>query len=131
MPKGYYERKQKKKPSVAKLKKKLDAVFSKFIRKRDGTKCFTCGARKPIDQLQAGHFVSRSHNILRYDEQNVHAQCIKCNMFLAGNMVNYAIKMQELYGDDILKKLRKKSLEIKQFTVKELEDLIDKYQKLL
>ena len=39
------------KPTVSKLKKKLDAIFSKYIRLKDAdkngyVKCYTCGVKK-------------------------------------------------------------------------------------
>ena len=113
--------------SVSKLKKELDRCFSLYIRKRDSGVCFTCGTKNAIKRMQAGHYVSRGHNNLRYDEQNVHCQCLSCNVFRHGNMDVYAIKLQETYGRGILKKLHEKKRVLKQFTPQELESLIEYY----
>ena len=71
--------------TISKLKKKLDKVFSEFIRRRNADhlgfiNCFTCGVKKHWKEQQAGHFQSRSHHSTRWDEVNVQVQCIKCNI---------------------------------------------------
>ena len=48
------------------LKKKLDVVFSLFIRlrdaRKDGTfKCISCGQIKSFDQADCGHYINRQH----------------------------------------------------------------------
>ena len=47
--------------TISKLKKKLDKIFSEFIRRRNAdhlgrVKCFTCGVEKHWKEQQAGHF---------------------------------------------------------------------------
>ena len=38
----------------------------------------------------AGHFYSVGHyDGLRYDEDNCHIQCIECNKYLHGNLIEY------------------------------------------
>lgn len=55
------ETKKTKKPSVAKLKKKLWTLFSEYIRRLyshdDICECVTCGVKKHWKELQAGHFI--------------------------------------------------------------------------
>lgn len=116
---------------MAKLKKKLDAVFSKFIRQRDAGICFTCGIKKEQKYQQNGHYISRQHNSTRYDEQNCHCQCVRCNIMLNGNMDEYALRLIRKYGAGILKKLNKKKKEKKQFKENELKNLIEHYNKLI
>ena len=72
--------------TISKLKKKLDVLFSQYIRRRNAdhlgrVKCFTCGVEKHWKEQQAGHFQSRSHHSTRWDEVNVQVQCPKCNLF--------------------------------------------------
>lgn len=115
------------KTSISKLKRKADQIFSLWIRTRDKGICFTCGEQKPIKQMQNGHYISRSYNALRYDEQNCHCQCVACNIFKSGAMDAYALHLQDTYGPDILKYFAKRKLEVHQFTRQELEDIITKY----
>lgn len=117
-----------KKPSYRLLKKKLDKVFSIYIRMRDKGVCFTCGVQKPWKQMQAGHYISRSSLALRFDERNVHCQCMPCNVWKHGAMDVYALKLQAKYGDSILAELQRKKHQLTLLTTKDLEELIHKYE---
>lgn len=60
-------------------------VFNKYIRLRDaGKPCISCGAYNSgiANTVDAGHYraVGGAPNV-RFDENNVHSQCKKCNMF--------------------------------------------------
>lgn len=75
---------------------KLDRVFSIYIRLRDSkefhfraARCISCGDVKPFDMMDAGHFVSRNCMPLRFDEDNVHAECSACNRFLGSHLLGY------------------------------------------
>lgn len=111
--------KKKKVKTIGQLKKIADIVFSLWIRKRDG-QCFTCGSKK---NLQNGHYISRAKNITRYDEENCHAQCVGCNVFRYGNMVEYTHRL----GWELSEKLRKKGEILHQFKRADLEEIIKKY----
>ena len=113
--------------SISQLKKVADAVFSVWIRTRDNGTCFTCGITKPIKEMQNGHYVSRGHNSLRFDERNCHCQCVGCNVFKHGNMDEYTLALTRMYGIGILDELSNEKRKIKQFTREELQGIIDKY----
>ena len=114
----------KRKPkSISKLKKDADAVFSKWIRQRDRI-CITCNS----EATQAGHYFSRRYNSIRFDPVNVNGQCMRCNVFLSGNIAVYRMKLVIKHGTEELKRLEDSYLEIKQFTKKELESIIEKYE---
>jgi len=89
--------------SLSQLKKEADKVFSKWIRKRD-SKCYTCVSGKAE---QCGHYISRSYLYLRYDERNCHGQCISCNVFKKGNLTNYAVRLVNEYGVELLKEFER------------------------
>jgi hypothetical protein len=127
------KQKKAKAPSVSSLKKEADAVFSVWVRQHVADQwgratCFTCGVRKPWRDLQAGHYVSRMHSTLRYDERNVHPQCVGCNIFKHGNLDEYALSLQEMYGQQILKDLARAKRDTHQFTIAELQGIIARYQ---
>lgn len=110
-------------PTITKLKKTADSVFSKWILRRDSYICFTCG--KPANQN--AHYVSRSWLGLRFNEVNCHASCVRCNVFLNGNMDVYARALLAKYGDgvlDMLAKLKKPT----QFKRADYEKIIKTYQ---
>jgi hypothetical protein len=117
-----------KKPTVQKLKKLLDKVFSDYIRQRDDYKCFTCDRVGDKSSIQNGHYVSRGFNSLRYSEVNCNAQCVGCNIFKKGNADEYAIRLVRRYGISILEGLAAEKRKIKQFNVPELLSLISTYQ---
>lgn len=118
--------------NVASLKKQADKIFSRYVRLRDGkkinnewhTECITCGAWKPIAQMQAGHFVSRSCNLLRYNEENVNAQCVGCNMFKGGEQYIYGKNLDLKYGDGTAEKLHNQRRQTHKLTIDELEQII-------
>lgn len=124
------------KPTVAQLKKQADTAFSIYIRLRDGEyrggiwwcPCITCPAIKPIKEMQAGHFQSRRYMNTRFHEQNVHAQCKKCNIFNAGEQFKYSLAVDKRYGPGTATKLELLSRQIKQFKTFELEEMIAQYK---
>lgn len=100
----------KKTKTISQLKKEADAVFSQWVRRsaeeEDGlVKCVTCPNRLPWKEMQAGHYETRGTLVLRYDERNVHPQCVGCNVFKKGNYPRYATWMVKEYGPYILKEL--------------------------
>lgn len=65
------------------LVKKLDKVFSAYIRLRDVMpsgyfKCISCNQIKPFEQADCGHFFSRKNMSVRFDEDDCHAECRFC-----------------------------------------------------
>ena len=123
--------------SIAQLKKDADKWFSKYVRYRDSiyrdgeryADCITCGVEKNIKQLQAGHFVSRRVNKLRFEETNVNAQCTGCNMFKQGEQYLYAKAIDIKYGDGVADELMSQRHHTHKFTVAELEEIIDDCKK--
>lgn len=68
---------EKEDTTVSPWKKKLDQVFSKFIRLRDHNICLCCWTDKNPTN---GHLFSRVANATRFDETNCNCQCMWCNM---------------------------------------------------
>lgn len=95
----------KKRKDAAKTKgelhKEAQAVFNKFIRLRDaGQPCISC-QRHHSGQIHAGHYRSVGAAIeLRYNEDNVHAQCAPCNNHKSGNAIDYRINLVKKIGVD-------------------------------
>lgn len=87
-------------------KDKLWKLFSRYIRMRDKGVCFTCGDTRHWKQQQAGHFI---HNVLDIDEMNINCQCVRCNKFLHGNGVEYALRLIKKYGLDAVEDLKRRA----------------------
>jgi hypothetical protein len=84
----------KKKTSKKSLIKELDTLFSYFVRQRDADengyiRCISCGGFRKWKYSDCGHFISRNHKALRFNEQNCNAQCKNCNGRLKGNLLEY------------------------------------------
>ena len=96
----------KRKVTRAGAMRKADAAFSMYIRTRDSQeygceqfRCISCGKVFPIDKADAGHYVNRSHAALRFSEENVHAQCRRCNRFDEGNIIGYRKGLLDKIGE--------------------------------
>jgi len=115
------------KTTLPKLTAKAQKVFNAWIRKRDEYKgCISCGSE--IDH--AGHYFSAGHySALRFEETNVHGQCLRCNNFMHGNLINYRFGLITRYGEDYVKELESKSInKLKKWSREELEDIVKKYK---
>jgi hypothetical protein len=115
--------------------KKLDGVFSQYIRNKYAVNgfvnCFTCYRLFPVKDMDCGHYISRMYKSLRYSEKNAHPQCRYCNRYLFGAMDEYAVNLQKKYGENILNELNKEKRKIKQFTIPELNQMIEYYKNKL
>lgn len=122
--------------TYASAKKKLDAVFSQYIRRKEAfengmNKCVSCGVERHWKELQCGHFVSRVHLALRWDEKNCHPQCPKCNVLLRGNAVGYARFLGNRYGSRIFIELDEKRKVSVKYSKSDLIEMIKDYEQRL
>lgn len=124
-----------KKPSVATLTRKLDKVFSEFIRLRDSKpygykyfRCISCGQIKPFEQMDAGHFVSRIHKATRWDEENVNGECRACNRMSADHIIWYQRNLEAKIGRGRVDMLVARGRQTKKWSAWELQLLIDHYK---
>lgn len=87
----------KKQKSMSVLKKELDKWFSLYIRHKyaqDGyVQCYTCSMRKPIAEIQNGHWIPRNNLATRFSEENCRPQCVGCNMFNRGRPDVFAVNL--------------------------------------
>lgn len=115
------------------LIKEAQDAFNAFIRERDrqaGHACISSG--RPLDwsgnQVDAGHYRSTgaaSH--LRFNEDNCHAQSKHDNKFLAGNAVDYRIRLAARIGLARVKALEADNTPVK-WIRDELRAIRDKYR---
>ncbi len=94
-----------KKKSLAKLKKDLWKIFSLYVRERDNWTCFTCGTVAYGAGMHGGHFLPKASNGLElyFHEDNVHAQCARCNLFLDGSQYEHGRRMGKRRVNALLK----------------------------
>ena len=118
-----------KKPTRSKLVKKLDIVFSQYIRLSNADNngyctCVTCNKTFHWKEIQAGHFMSRKHYSIRWDERNVKPKCVACNVYRVGEQYKYSLYL----GNNLSEELYLKSKQIVKFADVELIDMIDYYK---
>ncbi len=121
-----------KKLTRSKIVKKLDTVFSQYIRQKNAVNeiatCFTCGKKDHWKKLQNGHFQSRKHYATRWDEINCQVQCPSCNVFKNGEQYIFGKKLDKKFGQGTAERLHLKSQETVKFMDFELEELIIRYK---
>ena len=124
-----------KKISRISLIKKLDTVFSIYIRRKDAindvAQCVTCGKRDHWSKLQNGHWASRRHYSTRWDERNCNVQCAGCNVFRAGEIYLYTKYLCSKYGDNFPEEMYIKSKQTVKFADIDLIEMIEDYTKKL
>jgi len=121
-----------KKPTRSKLVKKLDTIFSQYIRISNSDhngicKCVTCEKELHWKEIQAGHFMSRKHYSIRWDERNVKPQCVACNVYRYGEQYKFSKKL----GEDLSNELYLLSKNIVKYSSQDLLDMIENYNKKL
>lgn len=114
--------------SLPKTIQKAQKIFNSFIRLRDAEKpCVACGKYK-IEH--ASHFYSAgSFTHLRFNEDNVHGSCLRCNYFLSGNLNEYRKTLEKRIGKERLELLDYEAKrKIKKWSIYELEKIIADYK---
>jgi len=108
--------------------KELEVIFNRFIRLRDKDEpCISCG-KKLGSKYDAGHYRSKGGNPeLRFEENNVHAQCVYCNQHLHGNLINYRLGLIERYGLAVVDWLEIQH-EPKHYSIDELKEMKEYYK---
>lgn len=124
--------KPKKAESRSKVVKKLDDIYSKYVRldKSDEygyASCVTCTAHMHWTELQNGHFISRSKYPTRWHDDNCFPQCMRCNVFLKGNYIPYTLFMVDSYTREGVEELKKLSQQTIKISTAELKEKIAYY----
>lgn len=116
-------------------KAKLDRVFSRYIRLRDVIgetgmfRCISCGALKPIEQADCGHYINRQHMATRFSEVNCNAQCRSCNRFDEGNMQGYRRGLVAKYGEQRVAMMEAMKHEVRKYSEFEYRALTEHYKR--
>lgn len=125
--------KRPKEKSVSFWKKKVWKVFSLWLRTKYSNdsgmvRCYTCDKMKNWKEMQAGHALGGRRNSILFCERAVRPQCVGCNIFLRGNYAEFHSRLQKELGVGILDELIALDKVTKQYTVKELKSLYEKYE---
>jgi len=109
--------------------KEAQVVFNKYIRERDKNKpCISCGS-KLGDKFDAGHFWSSGgHKAVTFNEDNVHGQCVACNQWKHGNLINYREGLLKRIGESKYEQLSQLANQTRRYSAEELKELIRTYK---
>lgn len=122
--------------SYASLKRRLDKIFSEWIRRKDAgaygrAMCVSCGMVARWSKMQCGHFIPRHYLAGRWNPDNCFVQCPSCNVFKRGNYPGFAAYLNKHFGPQRIEEL----LELKRKTLKltrsDLQGMIDRYTGLI
>ena len=120
------------KQTLASIKRRTQGIFNEYIRLRDkAMPCISCSNHS--DKLQAGHFFPvKGYDALRFDEDNVHGECPRCNLFDDAHLIYYQDNLKDRIGQERLEILKAKAKALKQakiyFTKEELLSLQETYK---
>jgi len=102
----------------------LDTVFSEIIRRRG--RCKRCGLR---DSLVTAHIFSRHNLSVRWDPGNVFCFCTECHAWAHQNPKLFKGFAKSKLGEVEYRILEKKAIQVKKWSVTELEILLRKLKK--
>ena len=107
--------------------KEAQAAFNAWVRLRDAELgCISCGTLN--GKRNAGHYLSTSARPeLRFDEDNVHLQCERCNTYLHGNLIAYRVALLARIGVDGVARLEG-PWPVRKYRVDELRVIRDDYR---
>jgi len=115
--------------------KRAQVAFNSYIRYRDiNQPCISCGNPLKQESLGGGYDCGHYRSVgssphLRYNEQNAHGQCKKCNLYLSGNIVAYRsglIGRIGLHNVDTIEA----DQSTKKYAIDELKEIAIKYKDL-
>ena len=122
----------------AKLKTKsewlndLQKTVNTYIRERDcGKPCISCD--KPLrGKFDAGHyFTVGAYPNIRFDEYNIHGQCVECNQHKHGNITEYAIRLPYRIGQQRYDDLLMRRNDSNKLSVEDIKEKISHYKNLI
>lgn len=127
--------KKEKLQTLSDINKKAQRAFNAYIRERDkGNPCISCQApyREGFGgKFDAGHYRSRgSAPHLRFNENNCHGQCVKCNRYRGGNSIGYRYGLIQKIGLQAVEELEQNN-EVKKFTREDLINIHQEYKQKL
>lgn len=117
--------------TVSEVANEVQKYCNRYIKLRDwGKPCISCGT--PFkDNFHACHYVPRGRSSkLRFEPDNIHGGCVKCNTYDSGNLRGYRIGLIERIGETRVIELETDH-EIKRWTKEELYELKEHFKKLI
>ena len=81
--------------------RKVDSLFSNYIRDKNNFTCERCGRRHEWGSqgIHASHFIGRSNEAVRFDEENVRVLCHGCHSYFHKNPQSHVDWMKHKLGE--------------------------------
>lgn len=120
------------KRSRKRLRYLLDEVFSKLVRERVNWTCEHSGRYFPEGErmgLHCSHLFSRRHLATRWHPDNAFAHSYRSHQELGGNPVLFERWARDQLGEGLLQILEDRYIGVAKYTTRELEDMLDHYNK--
>jgi len=106
----------------------LQQLVNRYVRQRDGNFCISCN--KPFNgKCDAGHMFSvGNYPSVRFDLRNINSQCIRCNQYNGGSLLEYRKYLIDKIGLEEFEDLERKAHQNRQFDIVELKEMIEEYK---
>ncbi|WP_213279304.1 recombination protein NinG [Chryseobacterium indologenes] len=120
--------------SIEALIETLQKLVNAKVRKRDSKDgyfiCISCDELKPVNQMNSGHYFAKEfYKSVRFDLDNMHGQCVRCNKYLSANLIPYRSSLLLKIGEHRLRQLEQKAaLKNFKFSRDFLIEQIEKYK---
>ncbi|EPD6532194.1 recombination protein NinG [Escherichia coli] len=111
--------------------KQAQQAVNAYIRERDrNLPCVSCGTFDSA-QWDAGHYrTTAAAPQLRFDERNIHKQCVVCNQYKSGNLVPYRVELINRIGQEAVDEIESNHSRHR-WTVEECKAIKAEYQQKL
>lgn len=108
----------------------LQQLVNKHVRQRDGNFCISCN-KEVKGKIDAGHMFSvGNYPSVRFDERNINSQCIRCNQFNGGSLLEYREYLIKKIGLEQFEDLDRLAHKNRIFDIEEIKEMIKKYKEL-
>lgn len=115
--------------TVSDLTKIAQKYCNDFIRLRDkDEQCISCD-KQLKGKFDSGHYFNTSYSNVRFNEFNIHGQCVNCNKHKHGNLLEYQIGIEKRIGGVELFELHQQAHIKKSWNKDELNEIIYIYKK--
>lgn len=111
--------------------KQAQQAVNAYIRERDrDLPCISCGTFQSA-QWDAGHYrTTAAAPQLRFDERNIHRQCVVCNQHKSGNLVPYRVELINRIGRKAVESIERDH-ERHKWTIDECKTIKEVFRKKL
>lgn len=115
--------------------KDAQIAFNAFIRARDKDKpCISCGTPLKLEAIGGGYDCGHYRSVgsaphMRFNDDNAHGQCKKCNRYLSGNAIEYRKGLIERIGQERVD-IVERDQTVRKYAIEGLKQIVKDYKAL-